>query len=245
MKHIKLTLLFLTLASSVFTQSRSSLEFSTLIGNSYRAFSNIPNNSTNDRLIDSRNLHERKLNYHLELGFNKVLNKSMVLKSGINFSRINYYTSRLTGLRWPSEHDGNGGWEPDPTLPREMSDRVNYALIGIPLLLKYELNSHRLKPYMEIGPSLQLLTNAQFIESTNLSSETTSLTNELNSINIFGRVGVGISYQTSIRTELFASAQYRKQLNNLRKIDIVEKLYDYGLNFGMRVKVNSKPSDNS
>lgn len=245
MNHIKLlTLLFLLITSSVFSQSRSSIELSIQIGNSYRTFSNTPNTITNNKVIDSRNLHKYKPNYHLELGYNKVVTENIVLKSGINYSRIDYYTNKISDLRWPSEHDGNGGWQPDPTLPREFADQVNYTLIGIPLLFKYELNKNSLKPYVEIGPSFQFLANAQYIESTNLSSETTELSNELNSINLFGRVGIGISYQISARYEIFTAAQYRKQLNNFRKMNITENLYNYGLNVGIRLSMNKMPSDN-
>jgi hypothetical protein len=153
----------------------------------------------------------------------------LVLKTGINYSSFNYYTTKLSDLRWPSEIDPNEGFIPDPSLPREITNKVTYSFIDIPILIKYRLSNKSFSPYFELGPNIQFLSKAEFHESTKLISESENIKSQFSTLNVFGRVGLGDSYRLFTESEIFGSLNSQRQLNNLRKMDVSEKRYDYGL----------------
>jgi hypothetical protein len=85
-------------------------------------------------------------------GYQQVISSKMVSvcrRIGL-LSTGKYYFDTHT---WPSEHDGSGGYLPDPGLPHESETRVFQLFSNIQLGVKYYLNQSKvrwfLQPYIE------------------------------------------------------------------------------------------------
>ncbi len=61
--------------------------------------------------------------------------------------------SENNDLRWPSEHDGMGGWTPNPSLPHQSETKTSYFFLDWQLGLKYIAIQRKLSvfimPYFE------------------------------------------------------------------------------------------------
>jgi len=240
MKNLKLTLCFFMITSMAFAQSKTSIDLSIQGGESFRAYSEIDNSPTFDNIIDSRNQHERHLNYNIGVALNKNITNNLVFRTGVNYSSFRYITSDLKDLKWGSEHDGVGGWEFDPSLPHEIKNSVSNSFLGIPLLVRYELNRDKLSPFVELGPSLSLLTSSQFHVKTDIDSNKTSISEKFNSTNVFGLATIGWNYTTSKKYQYFGAVNFTRQLNNFRTEIITEKLYAYGFVVGIRMSLDKE-----
>ncbi len=238
MKNGILFIAMLTITSFIYGQ-RSSYDLSIQLGSSFRTINTESEFQTDNRIIETQGLHERKMNYNIELGYNYKINNQWVVKTGFNYSTQNYYTSKLTDSRWPSEHDGNDGFVDDPNLPNDLIGTINRSFAGVPLLLRYQMSNCNLSPYIEVGPSLMVLTNSSFednflLENTVIS--TAAISDNYNNFNVFGRATIGINYTLSSQAQMFGGITYNQQLNNIWKEDFTERLNSYGLQVGMRVK---------
>ncbi len=240
-----LVYLFIFSTSIAYSQKYSSIDFSIGGGSSFRSFSGYEEVLISDPIFDSRNLHERKMSHNIELTYSLNLTEKIKLRSGINYSQYNYSTTKLSGLRWSSEHNENGEWVFDPTLPHEIINSVSYSFIGIPMLLRYEIGKSSLKPFVEIGPSISILTNSVLKEGTDINSSEESIRNDRSSINLFARISAGVNFKMNKSLQLFGTFNYETQLNNIRNSSISEKLSNYGATIGVRQTINRIKGDNN
>ena len=125
MKNVKLVIIMVAISVVAKSQNSSSFEFSAQVGSSFREFGKTGNGNTGDIILDNQDRHRAKVNYRIEVSYNKSIAKNMFFRTGVNYSSLNYYTWKLTDLKWPSEHDSNGGWEPDPNLAREINHQID------------------------------------------------------------------------------------------------------------------------
>ena len=232
MKNTLLCLTMLITTSLVYSQ-RSSFDLSVQVGNSFRSLQVEESFLTDNNLVEAHWLHERKMNYNIELGYNYKINNQWVVKTGVNYSTFNYYTSNLTDLRWPSEHDGMGGFEDVPNLPNNLISTIDHSFVGVPLLVRYQLCNADISPYIEVGPSLMFLASSTYNDANALTS---SVIDNYNNFNVFGRATLGVNYTLSSQAQMFGGITYNQQLNNIWQNNISERLNSYGLQVGMRVK---------
>ena len=73
-----------------------------------------------------------------------------LLKSGLRVSTTGY-KSYVTGIRWGSEHDGFGGWKPDPKLTHEGIFAFRDFWLELPLIFHHNFKQKTWTPYVEIG----------------------------------------------------------------------------------------------
>lgn len=84
--------------------------------------------------------------------YEKLFHNSWAIYGGIGLNVLTdvYYEDNL---RWPSEHNGSGGFEPDPALPHELKQTFHWYFIDLRLGTKYYFNQNKVRffvlPYVE------------------------------------------------------------------------------------------------
>lgn len=236
MKNTIIILALLMITSVVYGQ-RSSFDLSLQLGNSFRTIGSVTDFNRDNDIIGTQGLHESKVNYGIDLGYNYKINNQWVIKTGVSYTTYGYYTTNLTDARWPSDHDGSGGFVDTPGTPNELVSSIDHSFVGVPLLLRYQIGNRNLSPYIEMGPSVMLLASSTYND---LQSVNTTVSDNYNAINVFGRASLGLNYTLSSQAQMFGAITYNQQLNNIWQEDFSERLNSYGLQVGMRVKFGSQ-----
>ena len=105
------------------------------------------------------NIEMPKLNWHLGVNINKKVGSRWYVKSGLRLASMGYKDKKVSGLTWPSQHNGNGGFDPNATpgiLEYQLSRDFWY--LEIPLMCRYQFGNKKLHAFVEAGfsPSIFL-----------------------------------------------------------------------------------------
>lgn len=240
MKSQFIQLLFVILPVSVFSQMNSSIDFVFGLEESYRSLSTTSEDPIVTGILNQRNGKEiRKQNWRLGFNYNKRLTKSLFLKSGIRLASVGYYDEKLSDLRWPSEI-GPNGFELDPSLPHKIHNSTNYWFLEIPLAARYEISHARFSPFIELALSPSVYLTTRIKKETDINTEVTfkrSSNSDFSTVHLVGSASFGSNYTINNKFQLFGQVAYRKHFTKLVDAPIIEKLYNYGLEFGIRRKL--------
>jgi|GEM_PF-1757279 len=239
-KHI-LTTIFLVASfctSGIYSQCTSSIDLSIGVGHSYRTLSNQSGDEIVDMLISGRNSNEEvKSQWNATIGYSRSLSEKWILSTGLKYSNYSYYISKNTDLRWPSQHDGTGGFDPTIEVEGPYNALYTYELnhfVGVPIALRYQLSKGKIMPYFQFGitSNYHLSSKDYFSADSNIIRETS---NDVTSkFNIFGDLALGANYTITNSTEVFGQVHYSHQVNATQYGELGQRLLAYGINFGVR-----------
>jgi len=238
LKSIAILLLIIPFLSSA--QMNSSFDFIVGIEQSYRSLSLAPDAFVPINIIDLRDTNESaKFNWRIGFNYNKRLSNKFFLKSGIRLASVGYKGEKQTDLRWPSEISQEG-YMYDPSLFHELQLVYNYWFIEVPLVARYEFSSKKFSPFLEAGvsPSYYLTTRTTTI--TDLGTSTTSMrggNSPFTNLHLVGVLSLGANYDITDQMQLFGQVIYRRHFSKLVVAPIQEYLYNYGLEFGIRLGI--------
>ncbi len=230
--------LFLWVQTLGFCQFNTTLDV--LVGPEYSyRFLTGPKNSL---LISSRNEGDSgRLNWRFGFNFNQRLNQKLVLKTGLRLAFIGYKGENKTGLKWGSEHDGMGGWTPDPTLPHEIQGNYNHWFIEVPIVGRYEFENEKFTPFIEVGlsPYYYLTTKRHII--TDIYESTSFERNDFKDfkkIHLVASISCGVNYNLNETTQLFGQPIFRYHLTRLvGGSTLGEYLFNAGVEVGVRKRI--------
>lgn len=236
-----LTTLLLLLPLLGFGQGKSSVDIVGGLTYGYRHLSS--DQDTMASVISFRNdIDTGRLGYRFGLNYNRKVGKRIFLRLGARFASVGHRTKK-TELRWPGEHDGQGGLEPDPSLPREYHFVNEYRFLELPVAGRYEwINDNKCSFFVEAGvaPSIFLRWRTKAItnlETTTSYPDAEELGFQFNALHLVGLASVGLNYELSDRLQLFGQPTFRYHITNLRKdFPLNEQLLDAGIELGMRGK---------
>jgi hypothetical protein len=210
------------------------------------SFRNLSTSSSDNSIIEifeSREEQETgKLNWRAGFNYNKKLAKKLYLKSGLRLASVGYKDEKRTGLTWPSEHDGMGGWTPDPNLYHESQLVHDYWFIELPIAGRFEFSDKKFSPFIEIGvsPSMYLTTRVSSI--TDIGTDNSFEKNELSTFNkmhLVGNFSIGFNYLLTEQLQFFGQPIIRYHLTKLYDDALIEShLFNYGMEVGIRRKLN-------
>jgi len=222
------------------SQNSSSIDFVFGLDCSYRNLINSEETEFHQVLINSREVETKKLNWNIGFFYNKQLTKTIFIKSGFRLATIGYKGEKLTGIRWGSEHDGNGGYQFDPTLPHEIQNVYEYWFIEIPLEGRMEFGKGKLKPFVEFGFAPSIYLSLRTIQLTDIGNESNFSSAKPDTFNSFQLVGIGsfgINYNISANFQIYLNPAFRYYITSLNNDSISEHFYNYGLDLGIRKKL--------
>lgn len=232
MRTKAIVIIILVFGPKLFAQI-SSIDAIGGVGQSFRVLSN----------ENMRAFEEPKISWKAGLNLNIELGKTIELKTGLAHTQVSYYEMIIRDVRWPSEHDGNGGFLDDPSLPNDIKFSLNYRFIELPVDFRFEFLEGKWQPYLELGFSMMLYRATKATQTTefgivsNISKES-----NVSEISFFGNAAFGVNYQITNEFQLFMQGGYQEQLNQLKSLSIDERLFQYGVVFGFRKLMNLERS---
>lgn len=225
-----------------FCQINQSIDFVSGIEYSYRNLATASQNEIMSVILESRDQTETgKLNWRIGFNYNQRLTNRIFLRTGLRIASVGYKGEKNTDLRWPSEHDGNGGWVADPTLPRELQLVYDYWFIEVPIVGRFEMNQKKISPFVELGilPSYYMTTrttektdigrNAQFDNGD---------VHNFNRVHFVGFLSFGMNYSLNDQLQFFGQPAFRYHFSKLVDAPISEHLLNFGVELGIRSKIN-------
>ncbi|MEM6769031.1 MAG: outer membrane beta-barrel protein [Bacteroidota bacterium] len=179
--------------------------------------------------------------YRFGFGASFGLGKRVHLRIGVQFSQYGEEAS-FPGLRWGTQHDGDGGFDPDaPSGEPFFQQRSRHNYIEGLLALRYELSKRRrLRPFLEGGFTLGVygLTTTEDLTGGTSSSERIST---LRSLAPIARFGVGVNYRLNKHLGLFAMPVGQLHLQSINTSGVaLTRSWQVALEVGMRVFVDPR-----
>lgn len=240
MKTRILSFLLFLLPTVGFAQFQSSIDFIGSIDYSYRALST---STTIPVIISTFEKRERtetgKLNWRVGFNYNQKIAERLYLKSGVRLASVGFKGEKKTDLIWGSEHDGMGGFIPDPNAPKEFQSIPDFWFLELPLIGRYEFASQKVIPFLEIGlsPTIYLKTRNKVI--TDIDETIISYkSNSFNNLQLVGNVSFGLNYNLNEQLQLFGQPIFRYHFTKSENTPIEERLFSGGLEIGVRRKIN-------
>jgi hypothetical protein len=221
-----------------FSQASQSIDFVGGMEYSYRTLTTTSKDRNVLGNLEIRDSIERgKLNWRIGFNYNQKIGKKIFIKTGIRLASVGYQKEKRTGLRWPSEHDGMGGWSPDPNLPHEIQTVLDYWFAEMPLAARFEMNKKKLSPFFELGisPSIFLATRVKSI--TDIGKDASFHKGGVYHFKKFHMVGVislGLNYSVNEKFQIFGQPAFRYHFTKLVDAPIDEYLFNYGIEIGIR-----------
>jgi Outer membrane protein beta-barrel domain len=177
-----------------------------------------------------------RLNYRIGLNYNHKIAEKMWLESGLRFSSIGYNGHKETNAKWGSEFNTTTGiWTPDPTLPHQIQFIYDYLFLEIPIGIRYELKSNKIKTYFAAGlsPNVYLKTRTQTITEFG-SKATLGDRIGIQKMTFSANIGFGFEYVLNDHFQVYSQPSFRYHFTPLGTGPIKEYLYNFGLELGIR-----------
>ena len=189
-----------------------------------------------DRLPDLNEFNQGKINWRLGGNYNKRLSENTYLKTGLRLASVGY-VYKTGDIQWGSEHNGNGGYEPDPDL-ESIRFSYDYWFMELPIAIRFEKNNNKLSPFLEVGISPSIYLASLLTKKLDTPKETVlKRENDSAPINNFQLVSTfafGANYNYTEKLQLFAQPTFRFHLTQLFRTPIKTHLYSAGLEMGVR-----------
>lgn len=225
---MKKLLFLITLFSPFILIAQNQSSFDIMAGPTlgYRTLSTSSSDEIVQMIIDSRNERElTNISFTVGVNYNQSISKKWYLRSGVRFSRINYFTAIEDGM-WPSQHDGAGGF--NPNLPgEEVPDKIkyNHSFIDVAILARRNFSEKKWAPFVELGVAPNFLLNADEV----------AFPFAANKIQVAAIISGGIQYTPNSNFQFFAQPAWRFHVVKVVKdVPISERLLGVSLELGVR-----------
>ena len=233
MKTKFIIILILLIPVFGFSQINQSFDFVSGIEYSYRNLTTSSEDKSVKWILESRDNEESgKLNWRVGFNYNRRLTDKIFLRTGLRLASVGYKGEKIV-LRWGSD-------DTDPNLPHEIQFVYDYWFAEIPIAGRFEMNRKKISPFFELGisPSIYLIQRTKTI--TDIKTETQFQNNNIDGfkkVHIVGFISFGVNYTINDKFQLFGQPIFRYHLTELVDAPIVEHLFNYGIEIGIRRKL--------
>ena len=240
MKNILTTLLLLVFTTLIYAQHKSSIDLVGSMEYSNRTYSYSGNDELFIRLVEDRNAEETgKSNWRFGFNYNKRLTDNMFLKTGLRLASVGYKGEKNENLRWGADHDGNGGFDPsqNPDLPRSIQFIYNFIFLEVPVIARWEFGNEKWAPFIETGLSPHIYLSNRDLQVTDISNDVFWFRNRIddfNTVHLVASLSFGVNYHLTDKLQLFAQPVARYHITKKGKGDVNERLWNVGLEIGVR-----------
>jgi len=236
------TFLFILLPLLLFSQNNQSIDMMGSVGHSYRHLSTTSQDDFIIKIMERRDDEETgRIAYSFGINYNKNLSNNTYIRTGIQFSSLAYKSAKKTNLIWSGEFEDVGSVIEDPSLPKEIQFFRNFLFIDIPVAGRFEFNTKKLSPFVELGisPSVYITTQTKVETDIDTRIEFVDGTNYIfKRINFNGFVSLGLQYAVSDTYRLFVQALSKYYITPFTNAPINERLFKNNIQFGIRRKLN-------
>jgi len=206
------------------SQINSSIDFIAGIDYNFRTLNTNDDSETVAKIMNYRKDETGRLNWRIGLNYNKKLTTKIFLKSGLRLASVGYAMFDSKNSNWLEIHSTSDYW-----------------YLEIPITGRYEFSNKKLSFFFELGlaPNIYLTTFDK--AKTDLDKELKFRRNRnsyFNNLQFVSIVSAGLNYNLTDQLQLFGQPIFRYHLTKLYDAPIEEHLNSYGLEFGIRKKMN-------
>ena len=167
--------------------------------------------------------------YRLTIQYGYALTPHLQITTGLQYDRRNYRLAD-TGLRFASQHDGNGGFK--PCNPGENLGKNVYYLsdfLGVPVGIRYGIGSKAVRPFLAVSalPSLHLQQQFNFGDGRFPPAQIEDR------FHLFGRVATGVTVALGKQVAVLAQVNVERDFTKIEPSVLEERLYGVGLQVGV------------
>ena len=176
------------------------------------------------------------------LSFNYKISKRWVLQSGISYTtlRDRYHEDQL---RWGSEHNGQGGHEPDPNMPHEAIFKYSHYFVDLMVGMRYYANDGRFRAF--VFPMVESNFYLSNRYETELLLEDVPLQNDpllennttpFREVNFTAGLGIGLEAALSQQIKLIVMPSFEYMLLSMSKDAVVDnppRFYNISARLGL------------
>jgi len=230
--------LFSLLGTFCHGQKSSSVDFIAGAGTAYLSLDKEYQEQMNTLLFDGRDGASRFLNWKLGINYNKQIKNHLFIKTGIRLESIGFKDERFKDLRWPSEHDGNGGFMLSPDLNHDIQNAAYFWYIGLPVHLRYELEKNKIQPFFEIGLAAKYFALYRVKKETEIKNfypfSFSEKQNTANTFHMTANASAGFNYNLSEQVQIFTQLQICSPF--IKILDLYEDFFllTTGIEIGFR-----------
>ncbi|MCP3927942.1 MAG: outer membrane beta-barrel protein [Bacteroidetes bacterium] len=187
-----------------------------------------------------------RFSYSMGLTVGYDLSDRLLIEGGLTLMNIGDKTIEdFDDLRWPSQHDGDGGY--DPSLPSnedfgDFSIKYNHAFIEVPFKLRYFAFAKIPSLYITGGVSALInirnstLTKETFSDGSSEKRKENILTPRFHRFNAAISTSIGYEHSFTNGMRLFVEPTFQIIPYNIapQDIEVNRRYYSFGLNTGLR-----------
>lgn len=188
-----------------------------------------------------RNSKEVKFNTHFGVNYYQNLKGNTWLKIGLGVTSTGYQegTTR-SGIRYGSQHDGEGGF--NPNLPfEEINIKYDHYFLELPVALRFDFSNKKLAPFIEIGIStMYYLQTVSVLETQNISkSVDRNRSNQINQIQFAPTFTFGCRYNLNEKWTVSVQPNIRYHLTKMVDTPSTGE-HQWGIGLGLGLQMNLK-----
>jgi hypothetical protein len=236
MKHWFRLILLACISSTGFAQMNSSWDIIAGVDYSNRFLYASHSSGLQGRLPDLNKYYQGKINWRLGANYNKKISGNTYFKSGMRLASVGY-VYKTDDVQWGTEHNGMGGYEPDPDL-ESVRFSYDYWFIELPIAIRFFKPNGKFSPFLEVGISPSLYLASLLTKKIDTPKEIVfRRENELvriNNLQLVGTFAFGANYNYSDKLQFFAQPTFRLHLTQLFRTPLKTYLYSAGLEMGFR-----------
>jgi hypothetical protein len=240
MKNLSLVVCLLLASRLIGQQANTSLDFVSGFDYTYRTLRK-KDHTSQDLLLEARNENEKpRVNARFGFNYSHRVSNSITLKTGLRYAHVGYLLSKEDDLQWPSQHNGQGGF--DPNLPGEFETLklfFQYRFIEIPLVLRYTfkpISAKRVTTFLEAGISPNVYVGTRYVSKQDKDAKVNTFHDDrVKPVHFAAQLAYGLNYNLKNSDALFYQTNLRFHLNEtVSGFNIEEHLYSFGLEIGYR-----------
>ncbi len=174
-------------------------------------------------------------------GASFALSERLFLRTAVQFNQYGDAYDN-SGLRWGTQHDGNGGFDPNtPSGEPIFLQTTRHQYIEGIIALRYDLRSRgKLRPFAEGGFALGAYGTSR-INTLNGEGAVTERISTFRSVAPIARLGVGVNYQFNRLVSAYAMPVGQLHLQSVTAGDVVStRPWQATLEVGIRVFVDAR-----
>lgn len=222
-----------------YSSSQDKFSVDLILGPDY-SFRNLRTDSESQSVVlalNTRKEEKAEIKYRVGANLNVRLFVNTWLKTGLRYVNSGYIISDRNDIKWQSEFDVNGDCVLNPELPHELKLTKSHHFIEVPIMVRQELGTGRLTPFIELGfsPMIYLITRDR--TSTEFETTTSARDNtEIGYRRFYYSINFafGGQYNVSSTSKFFVQPTFRYQAMKLQDVEILEFPYSIGIEFGLR-----------
>lgn len=187
-----------------------------------------------------RNSKKVRFNTHFGVNYYQKIKEDLWFKVGLGFVSTGF-RENIIGLRYGSQHDGQGGFDPNAPA-EEFSTKVNHYFLEVPIALRMDFSGKKITPFIEVGLSTMYYLQTVSIWN-EIGSESRNVdryrAEETKHIQLAPVLSIGANYKLNEKWSIYIQPNFRYHLTKMAEEPSIG-VHQWGIGVGVGARMNLK-----